>query len=208
MLSPAQIMYEALFYLFAGGAVFAGLRMITTRNPVHAALFLVLAFFNVAILWVQQGAEFLGIILVLVYVGAVMVLFLFVVMMLDLNIATMRQGVTRYAPLGVLVAALIIAELIWAIWAHYLGIHNVAKPAAPATLSNTRELGTAIYTHYLYAFEIAAVVLVLGIVAAIALSVRWRPATKHQDPGRQMRVHPDERRIRLVDLRKKEVEKQ
>lgn len=158
-------------------------------------------------LWVQQGAEFLGIILVLVYVGAVMVLFLFVVMMLDLNIAKLREGVTRYAPLGFMVAALIIAELIWAIWAHYLGVPNSSKPAVPATLSNTRELGTAIYTHYIYAFEIAAVVLVLGIVAAIALSIRWRPATKHQDPGKQMRVHPDERRIRLVDLREKEVEK-
>ncbi|MGH8273401.1 MAG: NADH-quinone oxidoreductase subunit J [Gammaproteobacteria bacterium] len=208
MLSPGQIIYEALFYLFAGGAVIAGLRMITTRNPVHAALFLVLTFFNVAILWVQQGAEFLGIILVLVYVGAVMVLFLFVVMMLDINIATMRQGVTRYAPLGLLIAGLIIAELVWAVWAHYLGIGNTAKPAAATTISNTRELGTAIYTHYLYAFEIAAVVLVLGIVAAITLTIRWRPATKHQDPGKQMRIHPDERRIRLVDLREKEAEKQ
>lgn len=201
-------MYEALFYLFAGAAVFAGLRMITTRNPVHAALFLVLAFFNVAILWVQQGAEFLGIVLVLVYVGAVMVLFLFVVMMLDLNIAKFREGVTRYAPLGFMVAALIIAELIWAIWAHFLGVPNVSKPAVPATLSNTRELGTAIYTHYIYAFEIASVILVLGIVAAIALSLRWRPATKHQDPGKQMRVHPDKRRIRLVDLRETEVKEQ
>src|SRR5690625_8050584 len=103
MLSPDQIIYEALFYLFAGAAVLAGLRMIMTRNPVYAALFLVLAFFNVAMLWVQMGAEFLGIILVLVYVGAVMVLFLFVVMMLDINLATLRQGVTRYAPLGLVI---------------------------------------------------------------------------------------------------------
>jgi NADH-quinone oxidoreductase subunit J len=206
MLSPGQIVYEALFYLFAGGATIAGLKMITTRNPVHATLFLVLAFFNVAILWVQQGAEFLGILLVLVYVGAVMVLFLFVVMMLDINIATLRQGVTRYAPLGVLIAALVIAELVWAVWAHYLGIGNPQHPAAQGTVSNTRALGTAIYTHYLYAFEIASAVLVLGIVAAISLTLRWRPATKHQDPGRQMRVHPDERHIRLVDLRRKKAE--
>lgn len=201
-MSPNQIIYEALFYLFAGGAVLAGLRMISTRNPVHAALFLVLAFVNVAMIWVQMGAEFLGIILVLVYVGAVMVLFLFVVMMLDLNLKTLRQGVTRYAPLGLVVAALIAAEVAWAVWGHFLGVGNTPKPAmASTTLSNTRELGTAIYTHYIYAFEIAAVILLLGIVAAIALTLRWRPATKHQKPGKQVRVRAGEGRVRLVDLR-------
>ena len=199
-MSPNQIVYEALFYLFAGGAVLAGLRVISTRNPVHAALFLVLAFVNVALLWVQMGAEFLGIILVLVYVGAVMVLFLFVVMMLDINLKTMRQGVTRYAPLGLIVAALIVAEVAWAVWGHFLGIGNTPKTAI-APLSNTRELGTAIYTHYIYAFEIAAVILLLGIVAAISLTLRWRPATKHQNPGEQMRVRAGEGRVRLVDLR-------
>ncbi|MDN5865016.1 MAG: NADH-quinone oxidoreductase subunit J [Gammaproteobacteria bacterium] len=200
MLSPGEIIYQALFYLFAGAAVLAGLRMILTRNPVYSALFLVLAFVNVALLWVQMGAEFLGIILVLVYVGAVMVLFLFVVMMLDINLATLRQGVTRYAPLGLVVAGLIIAEIVWAVWGHFLGVGNTPQTAASA-LSNTRELGTEIYTHYLYAFEVAAAILVLGIVAAIALTLRWRPATKHQNPGQQMRVKADERRIRLVDLK-------
>lgn len=206
-MSPGQIIYEALFYLFAGAAVLAGLRMIMTRNPVYAALFLVLAFFNVALLWVQMGAEFLGIILVLVYVGAVMVLFLFVVMMLDINLATLRQGVTRYAPLGLVIAGLIIAEIVWAVWGHFLGVGNAMQPEA-STLSNTRELGTEIYTHYIYAFEAAAVILVLGIVAAISLTLRWRPATKHQNPGKQMQVRADERRIRLVDLRKKEESEQ
>ncbi|MGH8271664.1 MAG: NADH-quinone oxidoreductase subunit J [Gammaproteobacteria bacterium] len=209
-MSPNQIVYEALFYLFAGGAVLAGLRVISTRNPVHAALFLVLTFVNVALLWVQMGAEFLGIILVLVYVGAVMVLFLFVVMMLDINLKTMRQGVTRYAPLGLIVAGLIVAEVAWAVWGHFLGIGNTPKPAPALTLSNTRELGTAVYTYYIYAFEIAAVILLLGIVAAISLTLRWRPATKHQNPGAQMRVRADKSRIRLVDLRagRKEGEEQ
>ncbi|MGH8428009.1 MAG: NADH-quinone oxidoreductase subunit J [Gammaproteobacteria bacterium] len=199
-MSPAAIIYEALFYLFAGGLVLAGLRMITVRNPVHAALFLVLAFVNAAVLWVQMGAEFLGIILVLVYVGAVMVLFLFVVMMLDINVATLRQGVTRYAPLGLIIAGIIVAEVAWAIWGHFLGIASPLQPT-PGPISNTAELGKVLYTDYVYAFEIAAVILLLGIIAAIALTLRWRPNTKHQDPARQVRVHPTGERIRLVDLK-------
>lgn len=202
MLSPGEIIYQALFYLFAGGSVLSGLRMITTRNPVYAALFLVLAMINVALLWIQMQAEFLGIILVLVYVGAVMVLFLFVVMMLDINLVTLRRGVTRYAPLGFVVGGLIVAEIAYALWGHYLGVDNSAQTAS-SVMSNTRELGIAIYTRYLYAFEAAAALLVLGIVAAIALTLRWRPATHHQDPGAQMRVQADERRVRIVDLRKK-----
>jgi NADH-quinone oxidoreductase subunit J len=202
-MSPGTIVYEALFYLFAGGIVVAGLCMITARNPVHSVLFLVLAFVNAAILWVQMGAEFLGIILVLVYVGAVMVLFLFVVMMLDINIATLRQGVTRYAPVGLAVAGLIAAEVAWAVWGHFLGVGNAPapKPGAPG-LSNTEELGTVLYTNYVYAFEIAGVILLLGIVAAISLTLRWRPGTKHQNPAQQVRVHHTSNRVRLVDLRK------
>ena len=206
-MSPGAIIYEALFYLFAGGLVLAALRVITARNPVHSALFLVLAFVNAAVLWVQMGAEFLGIILVLVYVGAVMVLFLFVVMMLDINLATLRQGLTRYTPVGLLVAGLIVAEVAWAVWGHYLGVGNTPAPAAsPDGTSNTLELGTALYTHFVYAFEVAAVILLLGIVAAISLTLRWRPGTRHQNPGEQVRVHKGPGRIRLVDLRDKDRE--
>jgi len=201
-MSPGAIIYQALFYLFAGALVFSALRVITARNPVHSALFLVLAFANAAILWVQMGAEFLGIILVLVYVGAVMVLFLFVVMMLDINVATLRQGVTRYAPLGLVVAGIIAAEVAWAVWGQHLGIGNAGAPAAAtAGVSNTGELGRVLYTDYVYAFEIAAVILLLGIVAAISLTLRWRPDTKHQDPAEQVRVHKEAGRVRLVDLR-------
>ena len=201
-MSASVIVYQVLFYLFAGALVLSALRVITVKNPVHAALFLVLAFVNAAILWLQLGAEFLGIILVLVYVGAVMVLFLFVVMMLDINTATFREGVTRYAPLGLIVAGIIAAEVAWAAWGQHLGIANSPPPPSPSIhASNTRELGRVIYTHYVYAFEIAAVILLLGIVSAIALALRWRPATKHQNPSRQVRVHKTDRRIRLVDLR-------
>ncbi|MGH8127426.1 MAG: NADH-quinone oxidoreductase subunit J [Gammaproteobacteria bacterium] len=196
------MVYQVLFYLFAGALVLSALRVITVKNPVHAALFLVLAFVNAAILWVQMGAEFLGIILVLVYVGAVMVLFLFVVMMLDIKAATLREGVTRYAPLGLIVAGIIAAEVAWAAWGQHLGIANSAPPAAPSIhASNTRELGRVLYTHYVYAFEIAAVILLLGIVAAISLSLRWRPDTKHQDPSKQVRVRSTAGRVRLVDMR-------
>lgn len=201
-MSPGAIVYEALFYLFAGGVVVSGLLMITARNPVHSVLFLVLAFVNAAILWVQMGAEFLGIILVLVYVGAVMVLFIFVVMMLDINVATLRQGATRYAPVGLVIAGIIAAEVAWAVWGHFLGIKNAPAPKPGMSgLSNTEELGTVLYTHYVYAFEIAGVVLLLGIVSAIALTLRWRPGTKHQNPAEQVRVHPQRNRVRLVDLR-------
>lgn len=201
-MSASNIIYQALFYLFAGALVLSALRVITVKNPVHAVLFLVLAFVNAAILWVQMGAEFLGIILVLVYVGAVMVLFLFVVMMLDINTATLREGVTRYAPLGLIVAGIIAAEVAWAVWGQHLGLANSPAPAAsPAHLSNTAELGQVLYTHYVYAFEIAAVILLVGIVAAIALALRWRPDTKHQDPSKQVRVRSTVGRVRLVDLR-------
>jgi NADH-quinone oxidoreductase subunit J len=201
-MSSSAIIYQALFYLFAGALVLSALRVITVRNPVHAALFLVLAFVNAAILWVQMGAEFLGIILVLVYVGAVMVLFLFVVMMLDINTATLREGVTRYAPLGLIVAGVIAAEVAWAVWGQHLGLANSPAPAPPPVhISNTRELGEVLYTHYVYAFEIAAVILLVGMVAAIALALRWRPDTKHQNVSQQVRVRSTVGRVRLVDLR-------
>ena len=199
-MSPGAIIYQALFYLFAGALVFSALRVITARNPVHSALFLVLAFANAAILWVQMGAEFLGIILVLVYVGAVMVLFLFVVMMLDINVATLRQGVSRYAPLGLVVAGIIAAEVAWAVWGQHLGISNAAAPAAGAAgVSNTEELGRVLYTNYVYAFEIAAVILLVAIIAAIALTLRKRPETRYQNPARQIRVKRKDR-IRLVKM--------
>ena len=164
----------ALFYLFALVLLFASVRVITARSTVHAALYLVLAFGNAACLWLLLRAEFLAIALVLVYVGAVMVLFLFVVMMLDINVAKMREGFTRYAPLGILVAALVVVEIGSVVWVKSLG---GATPEAAASVavegySNTRALGELLYTQYLYPFELAAVLLLVAIVAAL-----W-PATR------------------------------
>ena len=193
---------KIVFYAFATILVYAATRVITVRNPVHAALHLVLAFFTCAALWMLLEAEFLAIVLVLVYVGAVMVLFLFVVMMLDINTATLREGVTRYAPLGLIVAGVIAAEVAWAVWGQHLGLADSPAPALPpAHISNTRELGEVLYTHYVYAFEIAAVILLVGMVAAIALTLRRRPDTKHQNVSQQVRVRSTVGRVRLVDLR-------
>ena len=147
-----------LFYAFSAVLVVAALGVITARNPVHAALFLVLAFVNSAVLWLLMEAEFLAIVLVLVYVGAVMVLFLFVVMMLDINVAQMREGFTRYAPLGIIVALLVVIEIASVVWVKRLGVDTTtAVPAAaPEGYSNTQALGELLYTHYLYPFELAA----------------------------------------------------
>ncbi|MCG8432726.1 MAG: NADH-quinone oxidoreductase subunit J [Gammaproteobacteria bacterium] len=191
---------QLVFYTFATILVGAAVGVITVRNPVYAALFLVLSFFTSAALWLLLEAEFLGIVLVLVYVGAVMVLFLFVVMMLDINITTLREGYTRYAPLGVLVAILMAVEIGYVVWAKRLGLELISNPVPrSADYSNTEELGAILYTVYVYPFEIAAVILLVGIVAAITLTMRRRESTRHQDPARQIAVQRADR-VRIVKV--------
>jgi NADH-quinone oxidoreductase subunit J len=189
-----------VFYFFSAVLIFAALRVITARNPVHAALFLVLAFFTSAGIWIQLQAEFLAITLVLVYVGAVMVLFLFVVMMLDINIARIRVGFWRYLPLGAVVALLLVAEMALILGRSYFGLEGAPLPEPlPEGYSNTKELGRLIYTDYVYAFEIAAVILLVAIVAAIALTLRRRKDTKYLDPAAQIKVRPKDR-VRIVPM--------
>ena len=195
--------FAFVFYLFAAILVFAALRVVTTKNPVHSALWLVLSFFTAAAIWMLLQAEFLAIVLVLVYVGAVMVLFLFVVMMLDVNFARMRQHFTSYVPLAAIVGLVVLAEMALVISASAIGV-DVAAPALPAG-SNTRALGRLIYVDYVYPFEIAAVVLLVAIVAAIALTHRKRRESKYQDPGAQVKVRRADRvRIVHVPVEKKE----
>jgi NADH-quinone oxidoreductase subunit J len=189
-----------VFYVFAALLLFAGLRVITARNPVHAALFLVLAFFTAAEIWLLLRAEFLAVALVLVYVGAVMVLFLFVVMMLDINLDRLREGFWRYLPLGVTVGALIVFEMVLVVAAKYYWSGAAPMPPDPGPgYSNTKELGRVLYTDYVYPFELAAVVLLVAIVAAIALTMRRRKDTKFQDPARQVVVRRKDR-VRLVSM--------
>ncbi len=185
------------FYAFAAILVFAALRVITTRNPVHAALWLVLAFFSAAGIWLLLQAEFLAIALVLVYVGAVMVLFLFVVMMLDVNFDSLRVHFRSYLPVGAAVGVLVLFEMALVIVGSAVGSSVIAPPAP--TGSNTKALGALLYVDYVYPFEIAAVVLLVAIVAAIELTRRQRRQMKHQDPGAQVRVRASER-VRLVNL--------
>ena len=189
-----------LFYVFAALLVFAATMVITRKNPVHSALFLVLAFFNSAGLWMLAEAEFLAIALVLVYVGAVMVLFLFVVMMLDINIAELRAGFVRSAPVAILVALLMVVEMILVVGPARFGLEAVAAPEPKdASYSNTEQLGLELFTNHLYAFEIAAVILLVGIVAAIGLTMRKRPETKYQDPARQIAVKARDR-LRIIKM--------
>ncbi len=187
-----------LFYLFAAILIFTAVRVITIRNPVHAALFLVLAFFTSAALWLLLEAEFLAITLVLVYVGAVMVLFLFVVMMLDINVAPLREGFIRYLPVGIAVAAIIVLEMGLVVGSDFFGAFDELTPRS-ADYSNTRELGSVLYTFYVYPFEIASVILLVAIIAAISLTLRRRKETKYQNPAQQVVVKRSER-VRLVDL--------
>jgi NADH-quinone oxidoreductase subunit J len=192
---------EILFYVFAVFLITSAVGVITARNPVHCALFLVLAFFHSAVIWLLMEAEFLAIVLLLVYVGAVMVLFLFVVMMLDINVAKLREGFTRYAPLGILVAALVVVEIGSVVWVKSLG---GASPEATASVavegySNTQALGELLYTKYLYPFELAAVLLLVAIVAAISLTMRHRTGLKAQDVGAQVSVRAKDR-VRIVKM--------
>jgi len=189
-----------MFYTLAFILVAAALGVITSRNPVHAALFLVLSFVTSAVLWLMLEAEFLAIVLVLVYVGAVMVLFLFVVMMLDINVEEGRGGFIRYAPFSGLVAGIMLLELGFFIWWRDLGLPIMADPAPhPADYSNTRELGSVLYTEHVYAFELAAFILLLAIVAAIVLTLRRRGGVKVQRVPDQVRVRRQDR-IRLVSM--------
>jgi NADH-quinone oxidoreductase subunit J len=178
----------------------AALGVITTRNPVHSALFLVLAFVQSAALWLLIEAEFLALVLVLVYVGAVMVLFLFVVMMLDINAEELRKGFTRYLPLGIVVALIVVVELGHVIWFRSQGLAFVTVPQSlPADYSNTKALGAVLYTEHVYAFEIAAVILLLAIIAAITLTMRKRGGLKVQDIAAQVAVQSKDR-VRIVKV--------
>jgi NADH-quinone oxidoreductase subunit J len=189
-----------LFYTFAAILVVAALGVITARNPVHSALFLVLAFVQSAALWLLIEAEFLAIVLVLVYVGAVMVLFLFVVMMLDINVERLREGFVRYFWFGGLVALTVAIEIGHVIYFRSQGTQFMITPESyPEGYSNTEDLGSVIYTVHVYAFEIAAMILLLAIVAAITLTMRKRPGLKAQDIARQVAVRREDR-VRLVKV--------
>jgi NADH-quinone oxidoreductase subunit J len=191
---------SVVFYAFSVILLFAAIRVITTRNPVQAALFLVLAFGTASGLWILLEAEFLAIALILVYVGAVMVLFLFVVMMLDINVDRLREGYWDYLVPGLAVAGIMVLEMGAVLAGRQAGLLTVAAPAPkPAGYSNTKELGRLLYTDYAFPFEIAAVILLVAIVAAIALTLRRRKDTKYQNPARQVRVQR-ERRVRLVSM--------
>ncbi len=188
-----------LFYLFAAILVFAALRVVTARNPVHAVLWLVLVFFTASAHWLMLRAEFLAIVLVLVYVGAVMVLFLFVVMMLDINFDNLRKQFRSYVPVGATVGALVLIEMALTLVGTRHGI-PVGSAAGPATgASNTKALGALVYTDYVYPFEIAAVILLVAIIAAIALTHRRRRETKYQNPGEQVKVRPQDR-LRVLNI--------
>jgi len=192
-------MFEtAVFYVFGAIMIASALAVITARNPVHAALFLVLSFFTASAVWLLLRAEFLALTLMVVYVGAVMVLFLFVVMMLDINLERLREGFWQYLPLGALVGVLMAAEMSAVLYGRWSGLLAPPKPPA-AGYSNTKELGRLIYTDYLLAFEIAAVVLLVAIIAAIALTLRQRKDSRAQDPAEQVRARRADR-VRLVPM--------
>ena len=195
------MLIEALFYVFGAILIAAALGVISARNPVYSALALVMCFITSAAIWLLIEAEFLAVVLVLVYVGAVMVLFLFVVMMLDVNLAELRQGFTRFAWLGWLTAVAVIVEIVGVVWARGgLGI-DAGRGAMPtaATYSNTLELGRVLYTRYAYPFELAAMLLLVAIVAAIALTMRRRPGLRKQDVSAQVAVRRADR-LRIVKM--------
>ena len=192
---------QIVFYVFSVLLVASALSVITVRNPIHAVLFLVLCFFTTAAIWMLLEAEFLALTLVLVYVGAVMVLFLFVVMMLDINLAPLREGFARFLPVGMFVAVVMLAETLAVVGAKRFGLeHFPAPPPHPQGYSNTRELGGLLYTEYVYPFEIAAVILLVAIIAAISLTLRRRQGIKTQDPALQVQVRKEDR-LRVVKLK-------
>ncbi len=189
-----------IFYVFAISTVVTATAVVTVKNPVHAVLFLVLTFFTSAIIWLTLEAEFLAITLVLVYVGAVMVLFIFVVMMLDINIARLREGFVRYLPLGLLVAGIMLLLMLNVVTSDIFVLDPAAEPLPkPADYSNTKELGGVLYTDYVFAFEVAAVILLVAIIAAIALTMRKRELTKYQSPSAQIKVRKADR-LRIIKM--------
>lgn len=189
----------ALFYAFSAILVFAALRVITDRNPVHAALYLVLSFFSAASIWMLLKAEFLAIVLVLVYVGAVMVLFLFVVMMADIDFTQLREGFRRYLPLAALVGGLIVLQMGAVLW-HGFDVTDAQVPEASAYLGTTAALGQVLYTEYIYVFELAGLLLLLALVAAAGLTLRRRKDTRYFDPGQAVKVKRADR-VRLVRMK-------
>ena len=200
------MLHSVLFYLFALVMLGAACGVVFSRNPVHSVMFLVLTFFQSAILWLMIEAEFLAIVLVLVYVGAVMVLFLFVVMMLDVNIEAAKRGIARFAWVGIGIALLMVIELVQLIWLRSQDVAaNSGFAPTPEGYSNTKALGAVLYTEHVYAFEIAAVILLLAIVAAITLTMRKRPGLKVQDIAAQVAVRAKDRvRIVKMDAEKKQ----
>jgi NADH-quinone oxidoreductase subunit J len=194
-------MFELLFFSVYGLILIgAAIGVVTSRNPVNSAMFLVLCFVTSAALWLMLEAEFLAMVLVLVYVGAVMVLFLFVVMMLDIKVAEKSGSFTKYAPLGLVVAAIAVAEMAWVIWFKSSGlpVMNQVEPH-PADYSNTKELGAVLYTEHVYAFELASFILLLAIVAAIVLTMRKRAGLKLQNVSEQVAVRREDR-VRMVKM--------
>jgi NADH-quinone oxidoreductase subunit J len=189
----------ALFYVFSAILVVAATRVITDRNPVHAALYLVLSFFSAAAIWMLLKAEFLAIVLVLVYVGAVMVLFLFVVMMLDIDMEKLRQGFWGYFPFAATIGVIIVLEMAAVLFRGFLTLES-RVPEPVASIGNTRELGRLIYTQYVYGFEIAGVILLVAIVAAVALTLRRRKDTKYYDPGNAVKVKSSDR-LRIISMK-------
>ena len=190
----------ALFYILSAILVIAALRVVTARNPVHAVLFLVLAFFNASGLWLLLQAEFLAIALIVVYVGAVMVLFLFVVMMLDINLERLRQGFWGNLWLGGPIAVLMVVEMVAVLSARSFGPEAMPVPAAPAAgYSNTKALGMAIYTDYVYPFELASVILLVALIAAVVLNLRQRRDNKQLNPAEQIAIRRKDR-VRIVSM--------
>ena len=188
------------FYVFAAATVASAIGVISVRNPVHAALLLVLTFFSVACTWILAGAEFLGIALILVYVGAVMVLFLFVVMMLDIDVTPLREGFVRYLPVGMVVAVVMLAEMLALIGVKAMMVAPLAADAAAAQgVPNTTWLARSLFTDFLLPFEVAAVILTIAVVAAVMLTLRRRVGGKHQNPGEQARVRAGDR-LRVVKM--------
>jgi len=192
---------EIVFYVFATILVASATMVVTLRNPVFCALSLVLAFFSCAALWIMLEAEFLALTLILVYVGAVMVLFLFVVMMLDINLTVLRQGFAKYLPFGLVVAILMVAQLAFIVGPEQFGLDKWPSPLLHAeNYSNTKEIGSVLYTEYLYAFELAAVILLVAIIAAIALTLRRRKKFEFMKPEQQVNIHSKDR-VRVVKMK-------
>ena len=199
MIDP-QMFQLVCFYAFAAVTVIAALSVITLRNSVHAVLALVLTFFSTACIWMLAEAEFLAIALIVVYVGAVMVLFLFVVMMLDIDQEKLREGFVKFLPVGLVVAVVMLVEMLGLIGVRAMHAETMGvNPATAAGMSNTAWLGTALYTDYLLPFEVAALILTVGVIAAVALTLRQRTGVRHQQASEQVAVNARDR-IRIVKM--------